>query len=179
VKTWAAGFCFATQMVRLGGRVYFAACDLAAGCELWKSDGTESGTVRVKDIDPGMFSSTPAFLTPVGDRLYFVACDGPTGCEPWVSDGTGRGTHRVSDIAPGPGSSLNPLFRSWEDSTTPNLTRWTRLVFLAADDGTGTELWAMPIEIFYDGFETGDASRWDPPTDPFRWGSSTAEVETR
>jgi hypothetical protein len=36
-------------------------------------------------------------------------------------------------------------------------------VFFPADDGTGTELWALPLEIFYDGFQTGDTSRWSVP----------------
>ncbi|KAB2967290.1 MAG: hypothetical protein F9K18_04485, partial [Thermoanaerobaculia bacterium] len=160
VKTWSAGACFASEMVEMGGRLYFAACNLTAGCELWRSDGTDAGTVLVRDLDPGLFSGTPAWLTPASDRLYFVACDPWSGCEPWVSDGTAAGTHRVADIAPGPASSLSPSFSTNEDSSTPNLTPWTRLVFLAADDGTGTELWAMPVEIFYDGFESGDTSRW-------------------
>jgi len=147
-------------MVVMGGRLFFAACNLTAGCELWRSDGTDAGTVLVKDIDPGLFSSTPGWLTGAGNRLYFVACDGPTGCEPWVSDGTGAGTHRVDDIAPGPASSLNAAYSSQEDSRTPNLTHWDRLVVFAGDDGTGAELWAMPVEIFYDGFESGNTARW-------------------
>jgi ELWxxDGT repeat protein len=162
VKTWSSGGCIAEQMAVLDGRLFFAACNLTAGCELWRSDGTDAGTVLVRDIDPGLFSSTPGWLTPVGDRLYFVACDAWTGCEPWASDGTAAGTHRVADIAPGPLSSVDPAYQSYEDTTTPNLTPWTRLVFLAADDGTGSELWAMPVEIFHDGFESGGTSRWSP-----------------
>jgi ELWxxDGT repeat protein len=160
VKTWSTGGCFASQMVAMGGDVYFDACSVAAGCELWRSDGTTAGTILVKDIDPGVFSSTPAALTVAGDRLYFVACDAAAGCEPWVSDGTAAGTHRVADVDPGPESSLPPVFEGYQDPYTANLAVWNRLVFLAADDGTGTELWAAPIEIFYDGFETGDLSRW-------------------
>src|SRR2546421_3293842 len=33
--------------------VYFSAFEGTSGFELWKSDGTEAGTVRVKDINPG------------------------------------------------------------------------------------------------------------------------------
>ena len=45
--------------------------------ELWKSDGTEAGTVMVKDIRPGEDSSSqPLFLTDVGGTMYFAAFDG-------------------------------------------------------------------------------------------------------
>jgi len=41
----------------IGGAVYFAALDKTAGRELWKSDGSASGTVLVKDVRPGSSSS--------------------------------------------------------------------------------------------------------------------------
>ncbi len=145
--------CGPEEIVALGDRVYFPGCDSTAGCELWRSDGTAAGTERVADLDPGIFSSTPARLVSVADRIYFTACDVARGCEPWVSDGTAAGTHRLGDIAPGPASSHGYQF-----------TVSGGLIFFSADDGTGSELWAMPPEIFSDGFETGDVSRWSPPS---------------
>jgi ELWxxDGT repeat protein len=142
--------CWPIEIVALGDRVYFPGCDATRGCELWRSDGTTAGTVRVTDLDPGVFSSMPSDLTVVEGRIYFSACDPWHGCEPWVTDGTRAGTHRLGDIAPGPPSSF-----------VSQLTASDRLVFFSADDGTGTELWAAPVEIFYDGFETGDLSRWE------------------
>src|SRR5262249_20970902 len=56
------------RMVVSGGLLYFAgASDLATGLELWKSDGTEAGTVLVKDIrTTGPYpSSWPMALTDV------------------------------------------------------------------------------------------------------------------
>src|SRR5688572_28992134 len=44
--------------VEMGGMLYFAANDGANGVELWKSNGTEAGTVLVKDINPGTYSSS-------------------------------------------------------------------------------------------------------------------------
>ena len=41
------------DLTDVGGTLFFTADDGIHGRELWKSDGTEAGTVLVKDIDPG------------------------------------------------------------------------------------------------------------------------------
>jgi ELWxxDGT repeat protein len=85
----------------VAGTVYFRANDGSAGDELWKSDGTEAGTVRVKDIQEGSDSSDPVGFTNVAGTLYFSANDGSYGRELWKSDGTEAGTVRVKDIRTG------------------------------------------------------------------------------
>jgi len=54
---------------------------------LWKSDGTATGTVRVKDIEPGAGASYPDELAVLGDTLFFRAGDRGHGDELWVLDG--------------------------------------------------------------------------------------------
>jgi ELWxxDGT repeat protein len=80
--------------------LYFLADDGLSGPELWKTDGTDSGTIRVKDIRAGRNGSIPRDLTTVGSSLYFTANNGTTGRELWETDGTQGGTFLI-DIRPG------------------------------------------------------------------------------
>jgi ELWxxDGT repeat protein len=50
------------QFASLNGELYFAATTPAYGTELWKSDGTASGTMLADDINPGTGSSNPSGL---------------------------------------------------------------------------------------------------------------------
>lgn len=113
-------------------RLYFTARnDTQGGQELWTSDGTEAGTVRVRDINPGAPGSNPTEITTVGNLVYFAATDGVAGIELWRSSGNEAGTLLVRDIAAGaPGSSPR------------DLTASSGRLFFTADDGiNGRELW--------------------------------------
>lgn len=76
------------------GTLYFSAHDPVHGRELWKSDGTRAGTVRVKDIVPGAQGSYPQQFTVVGRAVYFTGS--PGGKRPqsrlWKTNGTAKGT---------------------------------------------------------------------------------------
>lgn len=102
------------------------------GQELWVSDGSEAGTVRVKDINPGAAGSNPRFITAAGSFVYFSATNGTNGIELWRSNGTDSGTLMVRDIAANGSASSSP-----EDLTSSN-----GRIFFTADDGTnGRQLW--------------------------------------
>lgn len=124
--------------VVINGVAYFAATDRYHGTELWKSDGTEAGTVRVKDIRPGPNNSDPENLTAVGDVLFFTAEDAFAGRELWKSDGTEAGTVRVKDIRPGTSNGLN----STSDFNDRSLAAYDGKLYFAATDADGDkELW--------------------------------------
>ena len=112
----------------LGNTLFFQANDGTNGAELWKSDGTSSGTVMLKDINSGGGSSYPTDFTVVGNSLYFQA-DVTSGYELWKTDGTASGTVMVKDIKSGSGSRIphgagNPSFSEpTMEPTEPNCGR--------------------------------------------------------
>ena len=81
-----SGSSYLDELTAVGTTLYFQANDGNNGRELWKSDGTASGTVMVKDINSGSGSSSPSNLTAVGNTLYFSADDGTNGDELWKSE---------------------------------------------------------------------------------------------
>ena len=117
----------------MNNELYLYGADMTNGNELWKSDGTEDGTVLVSDIFPGSDSSFPLWLVSDGSMLYFTADDGVDGVELWQSDGTEAGTMMVKDIVSGSGSS-NPQWLGV-------VGNW--LIFSADDGLHGRELWMM------------------------------------
>ncbi|HVG07233.1 MAG TPA: ELWxxDGT repeat protein [Thermoanaerobaculia bacterium] len=122
-----------------GDSVFLSADDGSAGRELWFSDGTPTGTRRVKDIRPGAGSSDPRSIIAAGGLVFFVADDGIAGAELWRSNGTAAGTFRLKDIRAGA-----------ESSRVRDLTAYGDRVLFAADDGVnGVELWTS------DGSEAG------------------------
>jgi len=92
---------------QLGNVILLEATTRSQGKELWVSDGTKAGTKLLKDIRPGVESSSPEKLvvTNDGKSAFFWANDGKTGIELWVTDGSSTGTHLVQDIFSGPGST--------------------------------------------------------------------------
>jgi ELWxxDGT repeat protein len=81
----------------LGPITLFVANDGVNGCALWKSDGSEAGTVRVKNIS---VMPIPGAVATLNNALYFTADDGEHGPALWRSDGSEAGTYRVAPVKP-------------------------------------------------------------------------------
>jgi len=125
----------AYDIVTVGDMAYFRANDGTNGSELWKSNGTENGTMLVKDINPsgssdyGLLDRT---IIPFNDDLIFVAWNGSsTGPELWISNGTENGTSMLKEIDTGGTSWINDL-----------TVLGDYILFAAEDNGVyGRELW--------------------------------------
>jgi ELWxxDGT repeat protein len=119
-------------MVASGPYVYFIASDGPSGAELWRSDGTASGTVCLTDLAPANTTTTTiGHLTAFGSRLAFTASDSAYGEELWLTDGSIAGTVRVADVNSG-AASASP------DQLT---AAGSQLFFVANDGQHGRELW--------------------------------------
>lgn len=93
------------EWLNIGSTLFFAADDGVNRSALWKSDGTCSGTVMVRNMDsmpiPYSYLLRPAYFTEVNGTLYFFGHDRESGFELWRSDGTCAGTTLVADAYPG------------------------------------------------------------------------------
>jgi ELWxxDGT repeat protein len=87
----------------IAGVAYLIVCDAVHGPQLWTSDGTPEGTVRVSDVKPPGFKPfSTSYAGTLDDVHYFYANDRVHGTELWRTDGTRAGTRLVKDIWKGP-----------------------------------------------------------------------------
>ena len=81
----------------LNGNLYFAA-QYGTGYELFKTDGTAAGTVRVTDMSASLsFPFAPCSPVTVGSHVFFTSTTA-TGQQVFATDGTSSGTVQISHI---------------------------------------------------------------------------------
>jgi ELWxxDGT repeat protein len=136
-----AGYSYLGDLTVAGDTLFFIADDGTGGSrQLWKSDGTPEGTVKVSntvqfyyDLYTYNNQGGTAFFEAVGSTLYFTALHRSTPSlqtSLWKTDGTSAGTIEIKQISP-------------NISEPPrNLTSGLgSLLFTADDEQHGKELW--------------------------------------
>ena len=116
------------------GTTFFVADDGINGQELWKTDGTNAGTMLVKDINVGSTGSSPFNLFVSNNKVFFRADDGINGMELWVSDGTAAGTIMLKDIFVGAQSGAPTSFTDYNG----------QVVFSASESTLTKSVWKTP-----------------------------------
>lgn len=130
--------------------VFFAGSDDAdTDVELWRTDGTEPGTIKLRNIR-AVGSSSPEQFTAVGDGTVIFSAFTDNGREPWITNGTEGGTVELKDI------------HDAGDSTPQNFFAWDGITFFDAfRPAEDRELWKT------DGTEAGTQLVEDVRTGPF------------
>ena len=155
------------SLTEYNGNLYFNAYTIdtngnnIGGTELYKTDGTDAGTVLLKDIYPANYkSSYPQNLTVANNLLFFIADDGVQGRELWKTNGSPSGTVIVKDIYVG--SNTGPYYNQGEKMAVIN----NNLFFVANDGISGDELWKSDgtaiNTIMIKDIRSGNASSIDP-----------------
>lgn len=114
------------------GQLFLYALNVNRVPQLWRSDATSQGTVRLTGF-PTFNPLTPSLGITVGDLLVLTVHDAAHGRELWRSDGTRAGTGLVADL------NTEDLSGSFPNSfQVAGAKTW----FLANDGANGRELWA-------------------------------------
>lgn len=118
---------YPASITSAGDFVYFTATNAPTGRELWRSDGTESGTFQLRDIVPGTGNGlgSGSLVRTHGTNLIFSS-----GSTIWKTDGTSAGTQPVKNITP-----AAPEFGS------SFAVQGGRVFFPTTEPGLMSELW--------------------------------------
>lgn len=116
----------------LNGQLYFLGAEPGVGPELYKTNGTNGGTVLVKDILPGAAGSNAQGFVAANGVLYFTAHSTAGVSQLFRSDGTAAGTLPIHTISPGATTGSSTAF---------GFVLGNSLMFLAGDGINGYQWW--------------------------------------
>ncbi len=123
-----------TNMVAGSNKVYFSAIsDVTLGFELFVSDGTDSGTYMVKDLNPLPYSNSSLFIAGTADSFALVFYRKGNINYLCRTDGTANGTYDLLDS-----SALIitiPNFRTFANAGE-------QVFFMHSTQSNGSELWS-------------------------------------
>lgn len=127
-------------MATLGENLFFFV-EGTNGFQLWRSDGTPEGTLKLHDTPATDYTSAPHGLTSVDtNHIYFAAYSGLEGMELWRTDADSLAATLVSDIFPGE----DPSSGKKNSSSPADFVGAGSTLFFSAEDGAhGRELWKV------------------------------------
>lgn len=129
VNTWGSN---PLHLVNNNGTLYFTANDMAKGQELWKSDGTATGTRLVADMTGDSGSSHPENLAAINNLIYMTA----------ATENGGREGFAILDHPEG--TAGNDVFVLTYDSTN---TSGNATLTVSSDGGPVRNLGTFPMSV--------------------------------
>ncbi len=121
----------ASNITNVNGTLYFIDSASVNDNQLWKSDGTQAGTVAVTNINTGGDGFIGSdFVATANGIIYFAGDDQTHGSQLWETNGTSAGTFMVAQLDVG-----NALYSS------SDITAIGNEIYFVADTGSGTRLW--------------------------------------
>lgn len=122
-----------TEFTSIGNLLFFALDRNGPPPEVWRSDGTPSGTTKLATVSPPD-TFLPYEFTNVGGLAYFVGASENADRGIWRSDGTPQGTQQI-------------LIFPFQGGAQMLTAVGTSLFFRLRQDATGTELWMLNQQI--------------------------------
>ncbi len=119
--------------------------------EIYKSDGTSTGTQLIKKVDNYISSSgSDEQCATVNGKIVFEAIDITGDIEPWVTDGTTIGTARLKDLVTGSSSYPRDFISAGNKVIFAAYESNPRMTGIWTTDGTttGTSLLNVHYDIF-------------------------------
>lgn len=123
----------------IGSNLVFRSRNSSNGEELWRSNGTVTGTIRYATISSDF--QTPASYRPSAtiktNIHFFVANDGVHGNELWRTQGTGGTTYMVADLNP----NDHLFIQDGKENDIRSMYAFRDSLYVSAADNTGN--WAL------------------------------------
>ncbi len=145
------------EVYRVGKKLFFLTRDEGAPpstTSLWITDGTSSGTVRLKDM-PSLSASKILFTHNDGDLLYLQTQSAANENAIWVSDGTPEGTKELKRFAVQRAESFKVVKR---DKQRMFLHPYVSFIYnidtngindfkIGSNDNLGLEVFQLPTKV--------------------------------
>ncbi len=160
-----------------GSTMYFVATNNGTTYELWKTDGTTAGTIKLTN-QGGTSNGIGQWNAVNGKYVFSMSNSNTVGRELYVTDGTLAGTSLLSNINAGAGSGINTSIDfSYSNGST--------MYFVATNNGTTYELWktdgttAGTIKLTNQGGTSNGIGQWNEVNGKFVFSMSNSSTVGR
>lgn len=141
-----------TSWAAFDATLFFSAADGTYGPQLWRSDGTAAGTVRVTRFGP---SAAFGQIVRFGDGVAFAVDDGSSGGQVWFHDPVAGTTRQLTNLTvpalnvPGPLAVLRGELYFLTATNSTCRFQWCRQLWKTAATGSAPVLLASDLLTDY------------------------------